>query len=200
MRYPAEHKDRVREQIVRAASRRFRRQGGADVAIADLMRELRLTHGGFYRHFSGKDELFGEAFVRSVEQTRARLLDAAAQAPRGRQIAAIVNVYLGAAHCANAGDGCPVAALTNEIARQPRRTRALFDRLLAAQASAVAAFMPGRTAAARERAAMVLFAGMAGTLTVARAVSDERLRRAILEEARTFYIQAFSPPSSSRRS
>jgi TetR/AcrR family transcriptional repressor of nem operon len=198
MRYPADHKDRVREQIVRAASRRFRGQGGR-VAIADLMRELDLTHGGFYRHFEGKDQLFGEAFVQSVEHTRARLLAAAERAPRGREVEAIVTMYLGPAHCANAADGCPVAALTTEIARQPGATRALFDRMLLAHAAAFARFMPGRTAAARERSAMVLFAGMAGALNVARAVSDERLRQAILDQARTFYIDAFGRSSGRDR-
>ena len=50
--------------------------------------------------------------------------------------------------------------------------------------------MPGATAAERERTSMVMFAGMAGALNLARATADEALRRAILEQARRFYIQA----------
>jgi hypothetical protein len=37
---------------------------------------------------------------------------------------------------------------------------------------------------------MALFTGMAGTLTVARAFTDEHDRRAILEGARKFYTAA----------
>src|SRR5688500_5145282 len=130
MRYPAGHKDRVREQIVRAASRRFRGRGGEGVAIADLMRDLKLTHGGFYRHFRRKEELFTEAFLASVDQRRQRMIAAAEAAPPGRQLEAIITTYLSAGHCAKPDEGCPLAALTTEIARHPRGTRAAFDRIL----------------------------------------------------------------------
>jgi hypothetical protein len=49
--------------------------------------------------------------------------------------------------------------------------------------------MPGDTPAEREQTAVVLFAGMAGTLTLARATADETLRRRILDTARGFYLQ-----------
>lgn len=192
MRYAPDHKDRVREQIVHAASRRFRRRGSEGVAIADLMRDLKLTHGGFYRHFAGKEELFTEAFLASVAQTRARMAAAAAAAP-GREVEAIVTTYLSAPHCENAGEGCPIAALTSEIARRPKRTRAIFDRVIRAHAAEFARFMPGPTAAERERTSLVVFSGMAGALNVARATADESLRRAILDQARTFYLQALAP-------
>lgn len=192
MRYPAGHKDRVREQIVRAASRRFRGRGGEGVAIADLMRDLKLTHGGFYRHFRGKEELFTEAFLASVDQTRQRMIAAAEAAPPGRQLEAIITTYLSAGHCAKPDEGCPLAALTTEIARHPKGTRATFDRILHTHSAEFARYMPGRTSAERERLAMVLFAGMAGALNLARAASDDGLRRAILEQARSFYLNALS--------
>jgi hypothetical protein len=55
--------------------------------------------------------------------------------------------------------------------------------------------MPGRTAAERERTAIVLFASMAGTVMLARATADETIRRDILETARTFYLKSFSRTS-----
>lgn len=190
MRYPADHKDRVRGKIVRAASRRFRGKGG-EVAIADLMRDLKLTHGGFYRHFAGKEELFTEAFLASVEQAKERITGAIRGAPPGRELEAIVNMYLSPGHCAHPAEGCPVAALAGEIARHPKSTRATFDGALRAYADAVGPFMPGDTAAKRERRAIVLLAGMAGTLNLARATADDALRNTILDQARRFYVQAF---------
>lgn len=189
MRYLPDHKERVRERIVQAASRRFRRRGSEGVSIADLMRDLKLTHGGFYRHFKGKEELFNEAFVAGVAQTRARM-DAAAAAAPGRELEAIITTYLSPPHCENPAEGCPIAALTTEIARHPRGTRAVFDQVIRSHAAEFARYVPGATEAERERTSMVLFAGMAGALNVARAATDEPLRRAILDQARTFYIQA----------
>lgn len=188
MRYPVEHKNRVRERIVQTASRRFRRRGG-EVAIADLMRDLQLTHGGFYRHFNGKEELFREAFLASVAQTRSRLTAAAAASP-GRELEAIISAYLSPPHCDDLADGCPIAALATEIARHPRSTRAVFDRVLRTHAAEFARFIPGSTAAERERTAMVWFSGMAGVLNLARATTDQSLRRAILDQARKFYVRA----------
>src|SRR2546426_8007774 len=69
MRYPTQHKQQTRQRIVRAASRRFRSRGTEGATIGTLMRDLRLTHGGFYRHFRSKEELFVAAFERSEEHT-----------------------------------------------------------------------------------------------------------------------------------
>jgi TetR/AcrR family transcriptional regulator, transcriptional repressor for nem operon len=200
MRYPADHKTRVRERIVQAASQRFRRSGTADVAIADLMRDLRLTHGGFYRHFRGKQDLFDAAFLAACEESHRRLTAAAAAAPTGRALEAIIGAYLSPEHCDNAEHGCPIAALSSEIARHPRRTRVTLDRAVRQSAAAVAPFMPGETPAEREQTAMVLFAGMSGVLTLARAIADPALRRSILEAARTFYLGLAGVRTASTRS
>ncbi len=192
MRYPVDHKERVRAQIVRAASRRFRGRGGEGVAIADLMRELKLTHGGFYRHFSGKEELFNEALMASIEHLHATMIEVAEAAGPDRAAEAIVRRYLSAEHCANAAEGCPLAALSTEIARHPKGTRAAFDAVLRSHLAAIGRFMPGRTKAQRQHTAIVLFAGMAGVLNVARAAADDALRDAILKHGRTFHLKALS--------
>jgi TetR/AcrR family transcriptional repressor of nem operon len=194
MRYPPEHKDRVRQQIVQAASRRFRGRGSENVAIADLMHELRLTHGGFYRHFKGKQDLFNEAFLAAAAETRARMKAAAEDAAPGHELEAIITRYLSAGHCENPSQGCPIAALAAEISRHPKSTRATLDRAVRESAAGIARFMPGRAAAERERHAVVLFASMAGTLMLARATADESVRRDILKTARDVYIRSFARP------
>src|SRR4029453_10222509 len=74
MRYSPEHKRQTRERIVRAAARRFRTRGNEGAGIGDLMRDLRLTHGGFYRHFESKEDLFAEAFEQSLKGVGDRVL------------------------------------------------------------------------------------------------------------------------------
>jgi TetR/AcrR family transcriptional regulator, transcriptional repressor for nem operon len=194
MRYPPEHKDRVRQQIVQAASRRFRGRGSENVAIADLMSELRLTHGGFYRHFRGKEHLFNEAFLAAAAETRARMQAAAETAAPGHELEAIITKYLSAGHCGNPAHGCPIAALAAEISRHPKSTRATLDHAVREGAAGIAPFMSGRTAAQRGRHAIVLFASMAGTLMLARAMPDESMRRDILETARDLYVRSFARP------
>ena len=189
VRYPREHKDRVRERIVRAAARQFRGRGSGGVAIAELMGDLKLTHGGFYRHFRGKEHLFDEAFLAAAAETRARLLAVAEQAPAGRELDAIISTYLSSGHCRNPAQGCPIAALAGEFGRRPKKTRATLDRAVLDTASALARFMWGETPAERQQNAVVLFAGMAGTMALARAVGHERLRDDILATARRLYLE-----------
>lgn len=191
MRYPAEHKEQTRERIVRAAARRFRR-AGAGVGIGQLMKSLKMTHGGFYRHFKSKDDLLEAALAEGFEEMRARMAAAIARATPGRELQALIETYLSDEHCADAAGGCPVAALASEIGRQPRAVRAAFERATQRGMAAIAQYMSGATEDERRRKAGVLMSGMSGTLSVARALADEDLRRRLLAAARKMYVEAFA--------
>ena len=162
------------------------------MGIAELMKALKLTHGGFYRHFKNKDALFAAALEDAFVEMRARVKSAVQHAPPGHEVQAIVKAYLSDAHCADAGGGCPVAALSQEVARHSPAVRKAFDRAIQDSAAAIGRFMSGRTEEERTRKAAVLLSGMAGTLSLARAVSDDRLRRDILAAARRVYTEAFA--------
>jgi TetR/AcrR family transcriptional regulator, transcriptional repressor for nem operon len=191
LRYSAKHKEETRDRIVRAASRRFRGRGENAVAIADLMQELQLTHGGFYKHFRSKQDLFAESIDKAFEESAQMLLDAAKRAKTGAELKSIIEMYLSPEHCAQTSEGCPVAALASEVARHPRAIRLRFDKAVQNHAKRFSKFLPGSTETERIRNFGVLFTGMAGALSVARAVADEGMRQRILQAAREFYIQSF---------
>jgi TetR/AcrR family transcriptional regulator, transcriptional repressor for nem operon len=190
MRYPADHKQHTRERIVRAASRRFRSRGTEGAAIAGLMRDLRLTHGGFYRHFGSKEGLVVEAFEAALKEWGDRAVASIEKAPAGGEMQALIDAYLDPRHCEDIAGGCPVAALASEIARRPKGTRGPFLQALRAHIRRMEPYMPGRAAEERRQKTIALFTGMAGTLTVARAFTDEQDRRAILDGAKRFYLAA----------
>ena len=188
MRYPAHHKQQTRERIVRAASRRFRSRGTEGAAIADLMRDLKLTHGGFYRHFGNKEGLIAEAFEAALKEWGDRAVAAIEKAPAGAEMQALIVTYLDARHCDDLAGGCPVAALACELARRPKGSRGPFLQALRAHIRRMEQYMPGRTVEERRQKTIALFTGMAGTLAVARAFTDEQDRRNILDGARKFYL------------
>jgi len=193
MRYSAEHKQETRERIVRTASRHFRGRGGEGVAIADLMRKLNLTHGGFYRHFESKEQLFAEAVAKSFEDVRARFTDAVEKGSPGGELKVVIEHYLSPEHCAHPESGCPIAALASEIARYPRAVRSKIDRAMRDHIKKMARFLPGATDKERQRNCLVLLSGMGGALTLARSVADEGMRQNILQAAKEFYLKAFCP-------
>lgn len=61
MPYSAAHKRHTRQRILESARRLFNSKGFAQVSIGEVMENAGLTHGGFYRHFKDKDELYAEA-------------------------------------------------------------------------------------------------------------------------------------------
>src|SRR5215831_1149114 len=61
MRYSRQHKDETHNRLLKKAAEEFRRRGVQGTGIASLMRQLGLTHGGFYAHFDSKNELVAQA-------------------------------------------------------------------------------------------------------------------------------------------
>jgi len=193
MRYSAEHKKKTRERIVRTASRHFRHRGGEGVAIADLMSKLKLTHGGFYKHFDSKEALLVEAITRAFDETENRFSEVVAKAKPGTELKALIENYLAPDHCANPGEGCPMAALASDMSRLPKPVRAEIDRAIKRRVKRLSVFLPGATEKERERNCMALLSGLIGTISVARALVDPEARRAVLEASKVFYIKTFCP-------
>lgn len=186
-RYPPEHKERTRARIVAAASRRFRRTGGRAPGIASLMRDLKLTHGGFYKHFESKEHLFEEALQASILDVSRHMARVAEQAGPGTARDAIINAYLSEGHCAHPESGCPLAALGADIGRLPRRSRDACHRLLMTYAARMAAYLPGASHEERVGRAALLFSAMAGTLALARTMTDPAAQSRFLADARAFH-------------
>jgi len=191
MRYSAEHKQATRERIVRTASRHFRQRGGEGVGIAELMSKLKLTHGGFYKHFDSKEELLSEAIAKAFEDVERRFAETVAKAKPGTELKTLIENYLSVEHCANPGEGCPMAALASEIGRLPPRVRAQIDQAIKRRVKRVSTLMPGTTEKERQRKTMTLLSGLIGTVSVARALSDSEARKTVLEASRDLYIKTF---------
>src|SRR5688572_26849623 len=99
-----------RERILEVAAQLFRERGFDGIGVADLMKEAGLTHGGFYGHFSSKEELIAEASARALTSTFA-LLSKQAERGAGDPLSAVADTYLSSRHRDDPGTGCLLAAL-----------------------------------------------------------------------------------------
>src|ERR1700761_1245777 len=99
MRYRPEHKAEVHQKIVKDASRRVRAEGLTGAGVATIMRDTGLTHGGFYKHFSSKDELLMESLREAFRDIAERLEQAAESSRPGVAWKAIVKTYLSLEYC-----------------------------------------------------------------------------------------------------
>src|SRR6202451_3860100 len=55
-----------RERIIDAAGALFREKGFNGIGVADIMKAADLTHGGFYGHFTSKNDLVAQASRRAM--------------------------------------------------------------------------------------------------------------------------------------
>jgi TetR/AcrR family transcriptional regulator, transcriptional repressor for nem operon len=173
MRYEKGHKDETRKQIVKAASRRFRRDGIEAVGVAALMADAGLTHGGFYSHFASKEALVRAANADALARGRAALAQAAAR--DGAE--GIIRAYMRPSHRDRPEHGCAFAALTSEIARHPGPTRAALTQEFEAHVALIAGCLPRGD----RQTAIAILSVMMGAIQFARAAPDRALSDAILD-------------------
>ncbi|MFC9947903.1 TetR/AcrR family transcriptional regulator [Streptomyces pratensis] len=108
-----------RRRVVDTASRMLREQG-THVSVADLMKAAGLTHGAFYKQFASKEALVDEATAHAFAEL-ARRHTAGLERYDGRRDAAqqaLIDTYLSVEHRDAPADGCPVAALAADVARE----------------------------------------------------------------------------------
>jgi TetR/AcrR family transcriptional repressor of nem operon len=192
MRYSTQHKAQTHDRLVKTAAKQFRRRGLQGIGIAKLMGGMGLTHGGFYAHFDNKNELVAAAATTIFKEAVTQIEASAAAAPKGRELAAIISGYLSTGH-RDTTQGCLLPSLAGEMTRQPQTVRKAFTHAFEEYANAVSKYLPGPGDEERRNQAQLLFSGMAGTMMVARAVSDRQLSDTLLAQGREFYMSVFQP-------
>ncbi|UNP87504.1 TetR/AcrR family transcriptional regulator [Aeromonas encheleia] len=157
-----------RAHIVATAAKLFRERGYDGVGVADLMAAAGFTHGGFYKHFPAKADLMAEAatcgFEQSLEKTSP--LDA----PE------FVRHYLSREHRDAPGDGCIMAALCADAARQPAQVKTAFEagiEEMLARTCGLSDTPDAQDTRARRAKGIALMAQMVGAIMLSRACPDE---------------------------
>ena len=191
MRYSRQHKGETHNRLLKKAAKEFRRKGVQGTGIASLMGQLGLTHGGFYAHFDSKNELIAQATGPMFEDGLAgQMLAAAEAAPKGQGVRVIVNHYLSTQH-RDSPETCALAGLAGEMTRQPEPVRNAYISAMNHRLKRIAALLPGEDEKACFDRARLLMAGMAGTMMIAKAMTDRDVSDHFLEQARAFYAAAF---------
>jgi TetR/AcrR family transcriptional repressor of nem operon len=191
MRYSPEHKVKIRQKIVKDASRRVRAEGLTGAAVAAVMRDTGLTHGGFYKHFENKDELLLESLREAFREITGNLSHTGEQSQPGIAWKAIVKSYLSLEYCDHTERGCPLTALAPELARVDKKMRGQILTELVNYKDRMVPFMPGRRTADKERAFFSIFSTMIGAIEIARMLPEPAMREKVLASARDFLLRSF---------
>ncbi|MER7845943.1 TetR family transcriptional regulator [Kitasatospora sp. NPDC096077] len=200
-----------RQQVIDHTARLIREKGADQVSVPEAMAAAGLTHGGFYRHFSSKDDLIVQALRAAFTERREamdRLADEASahrssdgsgpEVRSGR--AEFLTRYLSDLHRDHPGAGCAAATLAADAARAepgaPIRTAFTaglsdlvdgYRRLDARAAGTDGTGATDGTAGTDEGdrgTALAELSTLVGAILLARASEDPELSREVLAAAR----------------
>jgi TetR/AcrR family transcriptional regulator, transcriptional repressor for nem operon len=170
-------------RLVETAAARFKEHGVDGISLADLMHDLKLTHGGFYKHFASRDELVAEALKLALEQSGQAMREQLFDGDKPT-LARFVDFYLDEAHREGRADGCAVAALAGDAARKGAEVQAQFRKSIERNVETLSEVLDkGDSRESRETALMIL-SSLYGALMMARAVGDSPFSREVLRTAR----------------
>jgi TetR/AcrR family transcriptional regulator, transcriptional repressor for nem operon len=191
MRYGPEHKLETHRKIVSDASRRVRAEGLSGAAVSTVMKDAGLTHGGFYKHFGSKDDLLLESVREGFREIEGTLVRAAEQSPPGEAWKSVVKTYLSMELCEHPERGCPLAALSPELARADKKMKPQIAAELVNYKNRMLPFMPGQQTGDKERAFFAIFSTMIGAVEIARLLPDRAMRDKVLTNGRNFLLDSF---------
>ena len=179
MRYSQDHKQATRRRILEAAGRRFKQDGIDGSGVATLMSDAGLTNGAFYAHFESKEDLVANVLAEQLRAQRHSFDDE----PSDRAgLEAFIRSYLSSEHRDQLADGCPSAALLDEIARRPSDTRDVFTYEVMGVVDDIASRLDPTGVEAARANALTVFGLMVGTLQLARALTDRDLSDQLLAQ------------------
>ncbi|HEY0254477.1 MAG TPA: TetR/AcrR family transcriptional regulator [Kofleriaceae bacterium] len=181
MRYQADHKEKTRALILGEASRAIRRDGAHSVSLASVMKGVGLTHGGFYSHFSSRDEMLAAAITQTFGDTRDRWAHETLDRSAKDGLVRYIDWYLSKAHRDHRETGCAIAAIGGELSQlAPDCQRAFSEgcRNVAALLSEHIARLPRDNA---DELAQSMMSELVGALVLARIESNPRRSDTILE-------------------
>ena len=177
MRYAQDHKQATRKRILEAAGRRFKADGIDGAGVAAVMTDAGLTNGAFYAHFKSKEDLVANVLA---DQLRAQCQSLDALPPGKAGLEMLVRLYLSPEHREQHADGCPSAALLDEVVRRPSATKKVFTGEAMGIVDEIASrFDPTDVEGARPDA-LALYGLLIGTLQLARALTDRDLSDEVL--------------------
>lgn len=189
------HKARTRQRILEEAAAVMRVVGTDGIGVAALMKRVGLTHGGFYAHFTSRDDLVANVIDCMFSQASARLQVRPAAATPAEKLMQTIDLYL-SWEARNAPEqSCPLPALTGEAGRLPPASRARFaDGILEMQQRLAGVLgQLGHDNAAQ--LASSVQAELVGAMALARAMPDELRAREILQNSRHALLARLLPGS-----
>ncbi|WGS84012.1 TetR/AcrR family transcriptional regulator [Methylomonas sp. UP202] len=178
VRYTADQKQQTCQRIIEAAGRCFRKGGYSGIGVDGLAKEAGVTSGAFYGHFSSKAEAFKAVIIAGMKDLKSGI-GFFKQQHGENWWEEFAKFYMGPKRTCDLGDSCILQSVTPEVCRSEEAIRAAFESELLEIVKLAADGTPEAGDQAAVDKAWANFAMLIGGVTLARAVTDEKIANEI---------------------
>ncbi|HVL00849.1 MAG TPA: TetR/AcrR family transcriptional regulator [Dongiaceae bacterium] len=172
MRYKPEYKAEARAKLLETAGTLAKEKGFGTTGVDVFMAAAGLTSGAFYTHFDSKSE-----FLKAILETELVRTQTMFSSKDRASLLKMAKAYLSEAHVAHPGKGCPLPALSAEVARSDADTRQSYENLIVQLKDQLVEQLDD------DSAAWALLSQAVGAVLIARAMNTEQARKGLLRAA-----------------
>jgi PAS domain S-box-containing protein len=177
------HKDKTYTRLLKLASHYLKRQGPERLVVTKLMHAAGLTNGSFYSHFTSKEALLLGALEGAFNEAETIYHRVGDNLPPRQALTRFIDFYLSTYH-RDSPSNCPIITLGSYLPRQSKKFRGTFDAGLKRLLDILADWLEAAGIPDGKRVAAAMLSAMAGTMVVARAVSDKGVSEDLLAVVR----------------
>lgn len=171
-------KEMTRQRIISAAGKGIRELGYGGIGVDGIAKEAGVTSGAFYGHFKSKTNVF-EATVSSGMKGLVDGITLFQESKGDQWLNAFIDWYLGEEHRQDVCEGCALPGLSSDVVRADKEVHLAYENQLSDAVDVIAKGLNNDNKLKRKKAAWSLLAALAGGITMARAVSNEKLAKEI---------------------
>jgi TetR/AcrR family transcriptional repressor of nem operon len=186
-------KSKSRERVLRITARRIREEGMSRPGVADLMKEAGLTHGGFYKHFTSRDDLMYQAAELALADGETKMADAVRRYPEEPR-AGLIDSYLSTRHRDAPGTGCALVTLGAAAGRGGAGLKEAYEQQVRSYLGLLSETGNGDDTDEAQADAMLILSALVGALLMSRAVADpelsDQLLRTVAEQLKQSVVRA----------
>lgn len=176
MRYPKDHKEQVRQQLLAQSGSHAKKHGFSASGVDALAGAAGVTTGSLYKHFENKKALFSALVKAELDQTVRRFLDI--EAGDNAAMIKALSGYLSMSHVLSPETGCPAPSLAADVARSGDEVRQAFEAGILDFKNVLKNFTGS------DKTAWTLIAQNVGAVMIARAMFNESVQRELVSAVR----------------
>jgi TetR/AcrR family transcriptional regulator, transcriptional repressor for nem operon len=184
MRYGKDQKEITRDRVLKAAAKQMRERGPERIALASVMADANLTHGGFYAHFESKDDFLRAAVERMFADSPFGMLTDEGQTA-SEALIRFIDFYLSPDHRDMRDGGCPLPFLAADAPRLSPEIRQRLAKAAGTMMKVVARHLATLGHLDAEDEASSCVAEIIGAMVLARAEPSPEGSDVILDRSRS---------------